>query len=325
MASLIKSGLKNLDVMISTGVVGYTVATSPDPDQIKTAIGDNIANVVLGRAIDVAGEVADVGLQSGSTAMKEVAVSQLNTEKVAAGKLLQKMGVKLSSNLAEATASQSASALATTATADASLGPIGIALIIIQLAGAAIDMLWNPFQTYHNDELADMKTLMDNNISEYFKQIGYAFPTEVKPNVIPITDAEWTQFNKDREQYYTDNNLVTKSSVRAEESVLNILKQLKRFDDTFDKDPITGEYVPKSTSTVVQSKILDTSNSMSLLLLAGLKAKSLGLSKKKEITTPQLATTSTALKFVMANFIPVIIVFLILSCLMSSIIGVLFS
>lgn len=323
MTSFIQGTLKNLDAIISTGVVGYTTTTEPDPTTIVTAVGNNLANVALGRVSDVAGEVADIGVKSGGTALKESINTQINTAKLTAGKLLSKMGIEAGEKLT----TEASSKLATTVVTDTSLGPIGIALIVIQLAGAVLDMLWSPFKTYNNEELKDMKTLMDSNISEYFKKIGYAFPTEVKPNVIPTTTDEWSQFNKDRQQYYTDNNLVSKSEVITEENVINTINKLNRFNNIFDKDPITGMYVPKSTSTVTQSKTLDTSNAMSLMLLAGLKAKSLGLTsvtKSREISTPQLATNSTLLKFVMANLIPIILLFLLLSSILSSIIGVLF-
>lgn len=308
-----KTLIKNLDIAMSTGVVGYTAATTNDPSTLATAVIDGTENVVANRLANVATDVGNAALKGDSTAAQEIA-------KEAASKLLVKMGVK---------SATTSSSLTTEAAAESALGPVGIALMIIQIAGAAIDMLWNPFQTYTNSELADMKTLMDNNISEYFKKIGYAYPTETKPNIIPQTDEEIAQFNKDRSTYYTDNNLVSKDDVISEEEMINRINSNTRFDNIFYLDPSTNTYSTRSASIASQSKILDTSNAMSLLLLATIKAKGLNVSgitgrKVKSVTTPQLANNNVYIKFIITNFIPILILFGILLSLLSSIILVLF-
>lgn len=317
-----KRVLKNLDIAMSSGVVGYTAATTTDPSTLATAVIDGTENIIAGRLTDVAADIGNAALKGGSAAAKETATAAYTVAKEAAAKLLVKMGVK--------SATTTTSSLTTEAAAESALGPVGIALMIIQVAGAAIDMLWNPFQTYTNAELADMKTIMDNNISEYFKKVGYAYPTETKPNIIPQTDEEIAQYNKDRSTYYTDNNLVFKDDVISEEERINRINYNKRFDNIFYLDPTTNTYSTRSASTVSQSKTLDTSNAMSLLLLAAIKAKGLNVSgitgrKVKSVTTPQLANSNVYIKFIVSNLVPILILFVILLCLGSSIILVLFS
>ena len=72
------------------------------------------------------------------------------------------------------TASKTVASLGAKASASSAAGPIGWAVMIIQLTFAALDMLWNPFQSYYNKDLAQMKETIDVSIRKQFLENGLA-------------------------------------------------------------------------------------------------------------------------------------------------------
>ena len=103
------------------------------------------------------------------------------------------------------TASKTVASLGAKASASSAAGPIGWAVMIIQLTFAALDMLWNPFQSYYNKDLAQMKETIDVSIRKQFLENGSDYPLEIKPSVMPSTDEEIDEYYKLKKEYYENS------------------------------------------------------------------------------------------------------------------------
>lgn len=145
----------------------------------------------------------------------------------AAAKLAEKVAQKLAEKAAEKAATQ-ASALGMKAAGFASSGPIGWAILVVQLSFMVLDILWNPFQTYYNKDLAEMKESLDASIRKQFLENGGDYPLEIKPSVIPSTEEEIAEYNKFKKEYYDNNGLISSEDVFKEEEIYKEIGLLKR-------------------------------------------------------------------------------------------------
>lgn len=98
---------------------------------------------------------------------------------------VKQLGKKITQQVATQTASKMGQA-ATLGASGWAGGPVGIIttiVMIIQMTGAAIDMLWNPFQTYYNADLAGIGKEIETNLrNALIKTKGISWPVEIKPN-----------------------------------------------------------------------------------------------------------------------------------------------
>ena len=118
--------------------------------------------------------------------------------------------------------------LAAALVGSAAAGPIGWISIIVQLTAMAIDILFNPFQTYYNKDLAKMKSQIDASIRKEFINSGADYPLEVKPNILPLNDEELDELRALRKEYYENNGIITSEDVISEEDLVTALNWLKR-------------------------------------------------------------------------------------------------
>lgn len=110
----------------------------------------------------------------------------------------------------------------------ATAGPIGWALAIAQLTLAVLDILWNPFKSYFNKDLAKMKEIIDSSIRKQFLENGSDYPLEIKPNIIPDTDEQIEEYYKLKKEYYDNNGLISPEEVVTEEQLYKEIGLLKR-------------------------------------------------------------------------------------------------
>jgi len=70
------------------------------------------------------------------------------------------------------------------------LGPIGIALIVLQIIGAVIDLFFNPFAVLKNRDLNGVrKQYLDSYIDNYTKE-GHAYPQIISPNYLDVDEEQ---------------------------------------------------------------------------------------------------------------------------------------
>lgn len=115
-----------------------------------------------------------------------------------------------------------------TAMAGAAATGIGIALVIFQITFAFIDAFVNPYQTYFNKDLKELKNTIDGQINTAMLANGYGFPLEVKPDIMPQTPEEIEVFRGLIRKYYDDRGLITKEDVLEEENLITELRKFKR-------------------------------------------------------------------------------------------------
>jgi hypothetical protein len=142
-------------------------------------------------------------------------------------KVAQKAGEKVATQLGKTAGTQVASKAAATGTL-LGMGPVGWALLIIQMSFMVLDLLWNPFQTYFNKDLSEIKESIDASIRKEFLKNGADYPLEIKPEILPSTDEEHDEFSKYVKQYYDDNGLIFSEDVIKEESLYQDLNLLTR-------------------------------------------------------------------------------------------------
>lgn len=105
---------------------------------------------------------------------------------------------------------------------------IGIAIAMIQVTFALIDVFVNPFQTYFNKDLAQLKKTIDEQLNTVLLSNGYGFPLEVKPDILPQSKQDLDQFKEYIRKYNDNNGLITQEEVLLEENLIKELRKINR-------------------------------------------------------------------------------------------------
>lgn len=176
--------------------------------------------------------------KSAADASRAVAAATKASAKVAekvgaevAEKVAAEVAEKVAKEIAEVAvkkATSQAAALGTKWTALSTGGPVGWALVAVQITFAVLDILWNPFETYFNKDLAKMKETIDSSIRKQFLENGSDYPLEIKPNIIPSTDEEIEEYYKLKKEYYDNNGLISSEEVLKEEQIYAEISSLNR-------------------------------------------------------------------------------------------------
>lgn len=145
----------------------------------------------------------------------------------ATAKAAQEIAEKVAEKAVQKATTQAA-ALGTKWTALSATGPVGWAIVIVQLTFAILDILWNPFQTYFNKDLAELKETIDLSIRKQFLENGSDYPLEIKPSVMPSTDEEIDEYYRLKKEYYENNGLISSEDVLKEENLYNEINLLQR-------------------------------------------------------------------------------------------------
>jgi hypothetical protein len=110
----------------------------------------------------------------------------------------------------------------------AAAGPPGwvveAVLFIVQMTGILIDTFLNPFKTYFNSDLKDIKKSIDEHIRKLFISKGYDYPLEIKP-LIEQNDEKTKKYIQ---QYFEDNGLISNEDVISEEDLVIYQKMVSR-------------------------------------------------------------------------------------------------
>lgn len=232
-------------------------------DQIdKTQLGADIVNAGITESIEYGLKTKQAKKIAGTLASKVKSTTLFKTLQKT-GTAVSKLGTKVTTSAVGKTVSSTATRVATTTVGKGVAmagkgaaflakgllnllgGPIGLALLLIEVTFSLIDALWNPFQTYYNKDLAEYKQLIESGIRKEFQQLGRAYPFEVKPNIQPETDEEVKEYWGYYDEYLTDRGLVSaeevKSILDAQRNIAKI-NRMKRFT--------TARYVQLSTMQV---------------------------------------------------------------------------
>lgn len=232
-------------------------------DQIdKTQLGADIVNAGITESIEYGLKTKQAKKIAGTLASKVKSTTLFKTLQKT-GTAVSKLGTKVATSAVGKTVSSTATRVATTTVGKGVAmagkgaaflakgllnllgGPIGLALLLIEVTFSLIDALWNPFQTYYNKDLAEYKQLIESGIRKEFQQLGRAYPFEVKPNIQPETDEEVKEYWGYYDEYLTDRGLVSaeevKSILDAQRNIAKI-NRMKRFT--------TARYVQLSTMQV---------------------------------------------------------------------------
>lgn len=174
-----------------------------------------------------------------------------------------RLGVSIGTSLSKAAATGAPLAAA---------GPPGwvvqAVLLIVQVGAAIIDSLFNPFKTYFNKDLRELKNVIDLQIKKQFLKNGYNYPLEIKPNMIPETSEEMDIFNELLLKYYEDNGLISNEDVIKEEEIFSQINLLNRYRSQMINPLFTNTLLYQGTTQNIT------------LLIAAAAAKKKGYSKE---------------------------------------------
>jgi hypothetical protein len=223
--------------------------------------------------LDVGGDLASAGVG--------VAQNKDNPEQVASSV------VGAAGNIGITAATSSA---AFAAAAGSAATGIGVLLAIVQITFAFIDMYVNPFKTYFNKDLKEMKQTIDEQINVAFLSSGYGFPLEVKPPIMPATEEEWKTFRGLVQQYYDDNGLISKEEVLEEENLARDLRKFKRLLRV-TTNPYFETQTQNLGSELASQNLLSATQQNMLSLVSGSQlnidlAIAAAIAKKKGYTKP---------------------------------------
>lgn len=200
----------SLGIGISGGMAAGIQNPSNLAGDIVSSTGQELIEYGVKKAFakQAAGIIAQ---QATSGAVKQAAAQ--------VGKQLASTGIRSTITTAAKTAGAAASRTAMAIGG----GPIGLALLIISISLGFIDMFWNPWKTYLNEDLQTMIDQLNNSAAIQFNLQGSRYPMVIKPNIQPETEEDIKQFQTQLIQYLRDRNLVFPVEAYAQ--------VLKRIDD----------------------------------------------------------------------------------------------
>jgi len=228
----------------------------------KTQLTADIVNAGITESIEYGLRTKTAKKIAGTLASKVKSTTLFKTLQKT-GTAISKLGTKVATSAVGKTVSSTATRIATTTVGKGVVmagkgaaflakglinllgGPIGLALLLIEVTFSLIDALWNPFQTYYNKDLVEYRQQIESSIRKEFQQIGRAYPFEVKPNIYPETDEEVKEYWGYYNEYLTDRGLVSAEEVK---SILDAQRNIAKINRM--KRYTTSRYVQLSTMQV---------------------------------------------------------------------------
>ena len=202
--------------------------------------------------LDTGGDVASAGI--------DISQNQNNPDKVASSIVGATANIGITVGISSAAFVAAAGSAAT---------GIGIGLAIFQITFALIDSFVNPYQTFFNKDLKELKKTIDEQLNTAFLSNGYGFPLEVKPDIMPNNEEDLNTFRSLIKKYYDDHGLITKEEVLEEENLVNELRKFKRL-----------QRVTSNPFFETQNLLSGTTQNIALLIAAA-AAKKKGYKKPK--------------------------------------------
>jgi hypothetical protein len=177
------------------------------------------------------------GVINGGFATAEIAKSDGSFKEVATSVVAGagQVGIDVATEVGSKALAKSIASAAAQGSWLAATGPIGWAieavLFIIQITGILIDAFFNPFKTYYNKDLTELKEKIDATLRKKYLKEGYDYPLIIKPDIFPTNDEEKKVFKGYIREYLDNNGLITDEDVITEEDLVSTLQQLKRHQD----------------------------------------------------------------------------------------------
>jgi hypothetical protein len=99
-------------------------------------------------------------------------------------------------------------------------GPVGLAMMLLDVISALLDNLWNPWKNYFNKDLIEMSAELNTESLDVYKSMGVEYPTIIVPNIIPEADDEKgnQQISDDMLKYYQDRGLITPEEAKRQKA-----------------------------------------------------------------------------------------------------------
>lgn len=230
------------------------------PNAVKTAVSKALAtniykNITVGKVLGfAAGSVVDVAFAAQGIAdiTAKKGTSDLNK------------GTKIAGEVGGLVANLVLNALT------------GFLFAIFQMVLMMLDMLWNPFKNYYNEDLLPIKELIEKEMKKQFNENNMNWPLETKPNFLEsVFDPKHPDYKKNydlywdlRNKYFNDNGLITKEEVLAEEkSLFSDVLSLRKMRRIYFSDGESTTLLDPISATVSISDMANM-NMLELLPLA---------------------------------------------------------
>jgi hypothetical protein len=211
--------------------ITYSYATNAKAAKAVYELAETSSKQASKEAIKAASRLAKDGA---STALK-AAASKADDAAIAAAKLAKAAAEKLATALFTRTTAKTATSMgfkiASGLIAAAPTGPgilVELAIIVFQVTGMIIDMFWDPFKTYFNKDLDEMKETVDASVRKQALKRGYEYPLDVKPNVMPQSQEKEDEYMEYINTYYINNSLIPLELAAQREELWRSLAQFKR-------------------------------------------------------------------------------------------------
>jgi len=160
-------------------------------------------------------------------------------------------------------------------------GPIGWAIMGVQMIGALLDTFWDPFKNYFNSDLETMRLGIIDSLKVAYKEAGMNYPIETKPDILSgLSDrdsAEYKEYMDIMDTYLADRGFITSEEVRIEEEYFLALKTIRRqrkLYRTNENGELEMQDPDISATTTLELLDSATNNDLIMMALAAKYAKS---------------------------------------------------
>ena len=160
-------------------------------------------------------------------------------------------------------------------------GPIGWAIMAVQMIGALLDTFWDPFKNYFNSDLETMRLGIIDSLKVAYKEAGMNYPIETKPDILSgLSDrdsAEYKEYMDIMDTYLADRGFITSEEVRIEEEYFLALKTIRRqrkLYRTNENGELEMQDPDISATTTLELLDSATNNDLIMMALAAKYAKS---------------------------------------------------
>lgn len=159
-------------------------------------------------------------------------------------------------------------------------GPIGWAIMALQMIGALLDAFWDPFKNYFNSDLETMRLGIIDSLKVAYKEAGMNYPIETKPDILLGLDdpdsAEYKEYMDIMDTYLADRGFITSEEVRIEEEYFLALKTIKRQRKLYRTNENGELEMQDPDISAISLDLLDsaTNNDLIMMALAAKYAKS---------------------------------------------------
>jgi hypothetical protein len=211
---------------------------------IQTSLGSGMATGMYASSKDknaLAKDLVNVGAWEGLEFGLKTSLAR-KTASTAIGKVSEQVGKTIVTQTTVATKGATAAASLGASSSSLSLGPVGVAIMAVQFGGILIDLIADPYYSYDNKMLKEIKNKYENAIKEVLQEMNISYPVKAVVSTVSYDTEGNIKLDQETLQYFQEyldkNGLYLKDETEDLAVIAKNIRTSRLFQLSSNTDPM---------------------------------------------------------------------------------------